>query len=340
MKDVVNIFAPYNVSSPSSFLTQAFRLGGELFGRGYEVNFYNIYDHNEVAKGAYNIYMPFHYSVTYEGKHKIPPYANDTFPDLAKLDFDVEPNAILVGIADKEKVSEKVLEKVKEKNYDTFIVSSIMQKNIFNLPKTRVIPWTLPSDFNMYQPILQSNEKVPIFFIDAHTDYIRRGVDIAFKVFDKLYEENYKFAVIVHKWNKEFTLGKRAYSVTEFDGYMNDFTYYGMLKSCTHFLSPLRGGSFEISTLEALASGLTVIIPEGSPSSEIPLSKDDVYWCQYNSNKIETWDNIFHMGKMKDIDFNSVLEATRKSLEKPKVIQKNNYLRNYNMSKWATKYLD
>ena len=339
MREIVNIFSTDNYIAPSSFLIQSTKLAAELVNMGYEVHSHNIYTKEDVKKADYNIYVPWHYSVTYKNLHIRPPYSNESFPDKSKLDFDLIPDSTLVGICDKEDLDNVVREKVIQKNYKKFIVSSKMQDKIFHLPNTKVIPWTVNPEIVTYKKFLEIDKDVPIVFIDGHTDYLRRGIDVSFKVLDALYNEGYKFGVVVHQWGNEFTLGDRPYTVKMFNGFLSDYVYYGILASCTHFLSPLRGGSFEILSLEALALGLTVVIPENSPSSEIPLRKDDVYWCRYNGNKIKTWENIFHKGGMNDIDYESTLEAMRKALEKPKVIDNYSYLSHYSMRKWAKEYL-
>lgn len=333
----MNIFSPTQLFPLGAFAMQGYLIGEALWEKGYEVNAIDIFS-GEKREGDINIYMPFHYATIYNDEIiKIPLQERSKY-DMSKITFNITGEATLVGISDTDKFNEQALEKIRGSNYNKFITLSRMQSEVFKMPRTTVIPAFVSYKINLFRRAVKPRENIPVVFLEAHTDYKRRGVDVALKVLDQLYAEGVKFAAILTRWNEDFKVRERPY-LQVLTGFMTEAEHYGIMKSCTHFLTLLRGGAFEISTLEALALGLTVILPEGSPSAEIPLKHGDAYWVNKSEKPFDNWTNLFHVGKMREVDYESALTTTREALKSQLSFDRMKYFEEYSAKKWALEFI-
>jgi glycosyltransferase involved in cell wall biosynthesis len=159
---------------------------------------------------------------------------------------------------------------------------------------------------------------LPRVFLYANHSFSRKGWDISLSVLQEMCFTRHDFNVILKSWHPfgpdVIRLGCRKLLLSGHDS--PDFHYQNMNQS-THFFYPARGGAFEITVLEMLAMGKTVVIPEQGAWSEIPLSRDDVYWIKVNGLKRYWFDNSHHVGEFVEPDRYDALRQFDMSLKDP-----------------------
>jgi len=123
-------------------------------------------------------------------------------------------------------------------------------------------------------------------------------------------------------------------------GFVSRFMHYAVMKKGTHFFYPVRGGAFEIPVLEALALGLTVIIPDKGAWVDIPLNKDDVYWIKVDGLKRYWFDNPYHVGNFVEPDVDDAYDKLNEALDNRKNVNSDEYLKEYSPENIAKQFMD
>ena len=102
----------------------------------------------------------------------------------------------------------------------------------------------------------------------------------------------------------------------------------------------MRGGGFEIPILEALAIGMTVVIPDMGSWVDIPLRKDDVYWFKTNGATYPwPYGDAIHCGNMIDVDTESAYGMAVHALENRKTVDGKPYFDHYSPARVAKSFL-
>ena len=179
-----------------------------------------------------------------------------------------------------------------------------------------------------YVAIMGSGKRIPEAFRDALTEkYEINGskVDIVEFELDCLMEYEDEFDYI-----------------TQITGSMQDNAHYSQIATSDIMLAPIRGGAFEFQVLEALIMGKTVVLSTKGGWSEIPL-KNDVYWIESGNRTFpmitDYKGSTYHYGNIYQVDVEKTVTALEQALNKPKVPDKNYYIRNYSPKAYAEKLI-
>ncbi len=247
--------------------------------------------------------------------------------------FDFDKKSILYGLADTDEFSFVLINKLKQMDYGAFVVPSNFVNKVFGLPKTIILKHPLNPVLKKFK-VEKKDRDVPIFFINASHSWHRRGTDLAIDALDRASKDGYEFKAVVHSWLASDIDVKRDW-LDVVGGFQGDELYYKMFGDADFFLHPARGGAFEITIAEALALGVTPIIPNVEPFNEVPLSANDVYYVD-GGQKVYAWHNQWHTGKMWEVSLDALVEVVEKALDSgKKQIDTKKYLDAYDNVKYA-----
>ena len=298
--------------------------GQALENQGYSVNYKDMLKVNETSDDKNFIY-PFHYWKTKSFDRNIP---------LKKF----KENDVPIGFTDSDIFYEPTLRDLKQYNYRYFGALSQDTANIMNLPRTKVI-------HGCYNPAVLRTENIklsnkPMIYINGINFYNRRGIDIALEAIKRVHNK-YEFNVKLRTYNK-INLSSEFDYITQITGSMQDNAHYSQIATSDIMLAPIRGGAFEFQVLEALIMGKTVVLSTKGGWSEIPL-KNDVYWIESGNRTFPmTTDykgSTYHYGNIYQVDVEKTVTALEQALNKPKVPDKNYYIRNYSPKAYAEKLI-
>ncbi len=291
---MINLYCPMNKFPVSAFSLQTKEYSSSMTKQGFENRMYDIY--SERHFDGNNFFYPFHYRMQW--------------------DFD---NAVLLGIADTDAFNSEYLEKLRSTPYKNFVVPTEFIRGIFGVPRTKVVPHAISSSletFSRNRPTITEEHKIPKFYINASHSWHRRGTDIAIKALDEVAKDGYEFEAVLRIWNAGDVQVKRKW-LKIVSGFLADDVHYKYLSGADYYLHPVRGGSFEISILEALVLGVTPIITDAPPFNEVPLKRDDVYYIS-PVHKVTAWQNLWHTGQMWEVDVNNTAVVIEKAFERGK----------------------
>jgi len=256
----------------------------------------------------------------------------------------------LIGfeVSDTDRLSDKAISMVNELNPDVLVTPSRWSANGFhdvNIPIV-ILPHALDpyilekkDKYRLSFPLLEGKDKHVYIYAQHSLD--RKGTDISLNVVNKLYEKRQDFNLIIKSLSMTYK------GITEFKpdkyilrGFVSRFMHYAVMKKGTHFFYPVRGGAFEIPVLEALALGLTVIIPDKGAWVDIPLNKDDVYWIKVDGLKRYWFDNPYHVGNFVEPDVDDAYDKLNEALDNRKNVNSDEYLKEYSPENIAKQFVD
>ncbi|MEM0142668.1 MAG: hypothetical protein QXL94_01740 [Candidatus Parvarchaeum sp.] len=297
-----------------SFTLIANYLVNGLIKKGYEAELENIFGASFLDGAERRIFIPFHY----------------------RQDWNFD-GAYLWGIADNDKFNEDYIARLKKTDYKAFIVPSEFVAKVFGVPRTTVIKLGLLDD--IIPALKKKVSKRYTFYLNASHSWQRRGMDLAIKALDEVYASGKSFSAVLHLWDRNEIEVKRPW-LRIVDGVLPAEEHYKLMSQSEFLLHPARGGAYEIPILEALALGVTPIIPNVKPFNEIPLSSDDVYYIKWRGNKELYWHNQWHTGLMYSYELTDVVEAINIALVgKAKEIDREKYLEGYSREKKLEEWL-
>ncbi len=255
-------------------------------------------------------------------------------------------NYLLVAfeVSDTTRISDKGFFMLESMSPDIFLTPSTWASSAFKPQPfpVEVLPHALDPAIskikNEKKLILPHVDIYPhVIFVYAQHSPDRKGFDIAENVITRLEEERTDFTTIVKTRDITKTRIKRVYPVA--GGLMPELLFKHYDKA-SHFFYPVRGGSFEIPVLEMLALGKTVIIPEIGAWTDIPLSKDDVYWIKVKTLRRVWKDNPYHVGYMVEPDENDAYEKLKQALDSPKTVNTAEYEKQYSVEAITERFLE
>jgi len=261
-----------------------------------------------------------------------------------------ERNFMLIGfeVSDTDRLSQKAIEMTNEYEFDLLLTPSEWSAQGFigvNAPVV-VLPHAL--SYYFYEPSRKYKLHIPSIengnknvYIYAQHSFDRKGTDIAIYGVNEEWKKRQDFNVIV----KTMQAGKTIMDEIKppkyvMRGFVSEAFHYSIFKKANVFFYPVRGGAFEIPVLEALALGLTVIIPEKGAWVDIPLNKDDVYWIKVDGLKKYWFDNSYHIGNFIEPNKDDALDKLDEALNNPKNVNVNEYLKEYSPKNIASQFLE
>jgi glycosyltransferase involved in cell wall biosynthesis len=234
----------------------------------------------------------------------------------------------LIGfeVSDTTRLSDKAMAMVNDLNPDVLVTPSKWSAQGFHDTSVPivVIPHAIDPQLvtaighfsKLSYPVLDYS--LPRVFVYANHSFSRKGWDVALSVLQEMCSSRGNFNVMLKSWQ---TFGQDVRNLEcrklLLSGHTSPILHYSTMNQSTHFFYPARGGAFEISVLEMLALGKTVIIPEQGAWSEIPLSRGDVYWIKVSGLKRYWFDNPYHIGEFVEPDRDDAFRQLNTSLESP-----------------------
>jgi glycosyltransferase involved in cell wall biosynthesis len=264
--------------------------------------------------------------------------------EIKKIQSMSKPMVVGFEVSDTTRLSDKAFRLVEDLNPDILLTPSRWSKEAFGklLCPVEVLPHALSPTISEGKYIKMNHVDLnykglkKVMLYSQHSPE-RKGYDIALYVADKISKEynNVKFFSKI----KMIDPSSRDI-VVPILGFMTEELLYSYYNSMDYFLYPVRGGAYEIPVLEMLALGKTVIIPSDGAWTDIPLSKDDVYWIKTNGY-IRIWkDNPYHVGYMVNVDKEDAYEKMKYALENKKEVNRGEYVKEYHYKRITERFLE
>jgi glycosyltransferase involved in cell wall biosynthesis len=327
-----------------SFGKQAQILINALRNMGHEVLDVDHGVHPKVKLKAYESFQP-DVIVVWTFFHDI------GHPTMAISEMPKPRKYFLIGfeVSDTTRLSDKAISMVNELAPDVLVTPSTWSARGFHDTSVPivVIPHAIdPQLFEavknyskLYYPSLDYS--LPRVFVYANHSFSRKGWDIALSVLQEVCGSRANFNVMLKTWQY---FDRSVYDIAcrklLLSGHVSSALHYASMNQATHFFYPVRGGAFEIPVLEMLALGKTVIIPEQGAWTDIPLSRDDVYWIKVSSFKRYWFDNPYHVGDFVEPDRDDAERKLLSALEGPLSIDVKKYHEAYSPQAIAEKFVE
>jgi len=244
------------------------------------------------------------------------------------------------------------------------IVPSQATKNLFRFngvtPRIEIVPFGVNPE--IYKPKENKNEDFVFLSVNSWTGNIgdRKGTDILIKAFDEEFKPDEKVKLLLKIstfWRKqphEFYL-KAVKDITKQDNpnilvnseYLPEEELVKHYQKSDCFVMPTRSESFGLTAINAVASGLPIIITKDNNSGYMDFlrGKDSVLWI--DANKMEQADKqFFAEGNLQPIpEIDSLKKQMRFAFEhrelKEKAIKNSQEIReNWSWERSATKFLE
>jgi glycosyltransferase involved in cell wall biosynthesis len=206
--------------------------------------------------------------------------------------------------------------------FDGFITVGNFQKDLLKKicskkPILVTPPFVSQERFKKLSKINPKLENKKILFIGNGPNWHYKGIDLLLEVFKELNDKNKQYSLdIIGNWKKP----KKNIKGVNFLGEKKNISKY--FNNCSLYLHLARGEAYGVTILEAMLSGIPVIIAKDIGAREIVKKVDSSMIVPYKKGKIiKKIEEYFNKNKKEKKKIGSSLKEEVKNLRKSKILK-------------------